>query len=582
MSSSVEQIKERLGIADVIGSYIKIQKAGANFKALCPFHSEKTPSFHISPSRSSYYCFGCGEKGDIFSFVQKFEGLDFPGALRLLGERAGVPVVYERKETRGERERLYDVLEKATEFFEKHLGEEPRQYLAGRGLSPESVRAWRIGYAPAPETDGWRALLSHLRSSGFSDKEIEQAGLVKRPDGTEGKDLYDRFRGRVMFPINDSVGRVIAFSGRIFPEDKTGAEKTGKYINSPETDLFVKSKTLYGFDKAKGSIRKADFSILVEGQMDVILAHQGGFPNAIALSGTALSPEHLTALGRLSKRMVIALDADNAGISSTGKGARAALPLGFDVKVAALPSGLDPADLISKNKEAFRKAVREAKHIVDFYLETLKARIPDERKLRLEVERVVLPYIADIESAIDQAHFVSRVAEALSIAEEPVWLEVRKRGTEKKTEKKAYVPPAEAQKVADPRTLLGERLFGLFFWQEALKTPLLDISSLEKEMKRLLGDENFESLRSSCRKDSEKLIFAAEAFFEKSPDIAASRDELLENLEKDILKSRLEFISVKLKKAEEEKNHESVSELSREHNEISKKLQALKNRSISL
>ena len=176
MGTSVEQIKERLGIAEVLGSYLKLQKAGGNYKALCPFHSEKTPSFHISPSRNSYYCFGCGEKGDIFSFVQKFEGLDFKGALRLLGERAGIPVVFEREESRGEREKLYALLETAALFFERNLTEESASYLKGRGLSDESIRLWRIGYA----TPDWRALLFHVRKLGYSDMEIEKAGLARR------------------------------------------------------------------------------------------------------------------------------------------------------------------------------------------------------------------------------------------------------------------------------------------------------------------------------------------------------------------------------------------------------------------
>src|SRR3989344_863033 len=565
MGTSVEQIKERLGIAEVLGSYLKLQKAGANYKALCPFHSEKTPSFHISPSRNSYYCFGCGEKGDIFSFVQKFEGLDFVGALKLLGERAGVPVVFERGESRGEREKLHALLETAALFFERNLTEESTSYLKGRGLSDESIRLWRIGYA-VPD---WRALLFHLRKLGYSDTEIEKAGLAKRPDDAKGKDVYDRFRGRIMFPIADHSGRVIAFSGRIFPDDKGAA----KYINSPETELFVKSKVLYGFDKAKGHIRKANFSILVEGQMDLVLAHQAGFKNTIALSGTALSGEHLASLGRLSKRMVIALDADSAGIASAGKGARIALAEGFDIKVAKLPSGLDPADAIAKDPEIFRGAVREAKHIIDFYLEILKGRIDDARKLRLEVERVVLPFVAQIQSAIDQAHFVARVAEVLSIGEEPVWTEVRKLRTEDTSAKKEM--PEEASRAQKGRReTLVERLFGLLFWQENAEKPLIEVEPLRKSLEELLKDR-FTFLKDVFEKERERAVFAAEEFFGDA-DIEAASKELVVGLEEENLKEELLALSVSLREAEKKKDEAEVLALSKRHNDLSRKLHLLR------
>ena len=565
MGTSVEQIKERLGIAEVLGSYLKLQKAGGNYKALCPFHSEKTPSFHISPSRNSYYCFGCGEKGDIFSFVQKFEGLDFKGALRLLGERAGIPVVFERGESRGEREKLYALLETAALFFERNLTEESASYLKGRGLSDESIRLWRIGYA-APD---WRALLFHVRKLGYSDMEIEKAGLAKRPDDAKGKDAYDRFRGRIMFPIADQSGRVIAFSGRIFPDDKTAA----KYINSPETKLFVKSKILYGFDKAKGHIRKANFSILVEGQMDLVLAHQAGFKNTIALSGTALSGEHLASLGRLSKRMVIALDADSAGIASAGKGARIALAEGFDIKVAKLPSGLDPADAIAKDPEIFRGAVREAKHIIDFYLEILKGRIDDARKLRLEVERVVLPFVAQIQSAIDQAHFVARVAEVLSIGEEPVWTEVRKLRTEDTSAKKE-MPEETSRAQKGRRETLAERLFGLLFWQENAEKPLIEVEPLRKSLEELLKDR-FTFLKDVFEKERERAVFAAEEFFGDA-DIEAASKELVVGLEEENLKEELLALSVSLREAEKKKDEAEILALSKRHNDLSRKLHLLR------
>ncbi len=284
MNSPVQQIKERLSIEEVVSSYIKLDRAGANLKARCPFHNEKTPSFFVSPDRGSYYCFGCGAKGDIFTFIEEFEGLDFKGALKILAERAGVPLVQYNKEKEGEKERLYKAMEEATKFFEKNLVEnqEALKYLRERGLENKTIRDFRIGFVK----NDWRELYSHLQMIGFTDIEIEKAGLAKKTE----KGMYDRFRGRIMFPISDSSGRIIAFSGRILEDDG----KSAKYLNSPETPIFNKSSVLFGIDKAKDSIRKNNFSILVEGQMDLILSHQAGFKNTVASSGTAMTDSILS------------------------------------------------------------------------------------------------------------------------------------------------------------------------------------------------------------------------------------------------------------------------------------------------
>ena len=259
MNSPVQKIKERLSIEDVVSSYIKLDQAGSNLKANCPFHNEKTPSFFVSPDRGSYYCFGCGAKGDIFSFVEEFEGLDFKGALKILANKAGVVLEQYNTEEESEKERLYRAMEEATKFYSQNLtkNEKAREYLKSRGLTENSIEDFRIGFAK----DDWRELYNYLRSKNFTDKEIELAGLAKKSE----KGYYDRFRGRIMFPISDSSGRVIAFSGRLFIDDG----KSAKYLNSTDTPIFSKSAVLYGLDKAKDSIRKNNFSILVEGQFEI-------------------------------------------------------------------------------------------------------------------------------------------------------------------------------------------------------------------------------------------------------------------------------------------------------------------------
>jgi DNA primase len=306
-------------VVDVIQSYIKLQKAGSNFKANCPFHNEKTPSFFVSPAREVWHCFGCGAGGDLIEFVKKIEGVEFPETLQILADRAGIELKKEDPRFRSEKTRLFKLMEAAAGFYESRLEENnaAQEYLAERGLKPETIKNFCIGYAP----DAWREAVSHLYVCGFTDEEIKKAGLGI-PSPRDGK-VYDRFRGRIMFPINDFSGRIIGFSGRIVPfaaktiKNKDGAEPA-KYINTPQTALYDKSRALYGFDKAKLMIRKEDACIIVEGQMDVAMAHQAGVKNVVGISGTALTEWQYQAVSRLASRLIISLDKDLAGIARSG------------------------------------------------------------------------------------------------------------------------------------------------------------------------------------------------------------------------------------------------------------------------
>ena len=424
--TDTELVKEKLNMVDVVSPYVKLTRAGKYWKGTCPFHKEKTPSFMVSPERGFYHCFGCGKGGDIFTFIEEIEGLDFKGALTLLAEKAGVRLTHEHAsvDTKA-RERVYSALEAARVFFVSTLDKNPRAtaYLTERGITPESRALWSLGYAP----EGWHVLLEALRDQGFTDLEIEHAGLAKRPDAEEGKDvsrLYDRFRGRIMFPRRARERRTIAFPGRIFPN----ADDVAKYLNSPETSVFTKSKVLYGLDLARSAIRKYNFVILVEGQVDLIMAHQSGYQNAVATSGTAFTEEHAALLMRTTPNIVIAYDGDRAGVAATGRAALIALKAGMNVKVAAMPPGEDPADVIRRDVGIWKAAVKRATHIVDFYLEYLANSGYNSRDLKLEVSRTVLPYVAMIGNAIDRAHFVSRVAAALGVPESAVSAEVTKVG----------------------------------------------------------------------------------------------------------------------------------------------------------
>ncbi len=464
MASTVEQVKERLNIVDVISQYVKLTKAGRNYRGLSPFKKEKTPSFYVSPDKGMYYDFSSNQGGDIFTFVQTMEGVDFKGALKILAERAGVELRPEPQGARDAREREYALLEEATQFYETKLSEntDALDYLEGRGLTRATMRSFRLGYAP----DGWTTVLDHLTSKKYTRAELERVGIIKQ--GDRGS-YYDRFRSRIMFPIMDTAGRIIAFSGRIFgpaADDKENA----KYLNSPETSLFEKGRVLYGYHKAKHAIRTNNFAILVEGQMDLVLCHQAGYANTVAVSGTGLTDRHLALLERLSTNLLLALDADAAGVASMERAAHLALPRGMDVKVARVRVGKDPADCIKEDVNAWRKTVREAVHVIPFFLDELEERHShaERRTFELKARDTVLPLIAEVKSPVDKAHFVRLVADRLALPEEAVREELRlvvKSMAQARTE--AEPAPETPRKKPTPREELERVLAGLLFYADS-------------------------------------------------------------------------------------------------------------------
>ncbi len=406
MGGNVEEIKQRLDIAEVVGGYIKLEKSGINFKAKCPFHTEKTPSFFVSTNRQGYYCFGCGEKGDIFTFVEKMEGVDFKEALKILADKAGVELKNDRSSEKRDNSRLYQALEEATKYYQERLRQNPEaeKYLKSRGISEESIKSWRLGFAD----DDWRLLRTKLNSLGYSDLELTQAGLIKKSVERESSEPYDVFRGRLMFPIFDTRGEVVAFSGRALSKDTEP-----KYLNSPDTELFNKSETLYGFDKAKEEIRKKDYTILVEGQLDLVLSHQSGVKNTVASSGTAFTQGHLEKLKKLSSRILLAFDGDEAGMKASERSTLLAHSLGMEVKIAQIPKGLDPADMVKEDSESWKTALREAKSAVETFIEYVLSVERDANKVSRLVERKILPIIAVMTSKFEKENAVSKVASLL-------------------------------------------------------------------------------------------------------------------------------------------------------------------------
>src|SRR4051794_19325626 len=376
-TQTIEQIAAANDIVEVIGTYFPLKRAGSTFKALCPFHQEKTPSFTVSPSRQTFDCFGCGAGGSVFRFVMEYEHLDFPAAVRKLATRAGVTVVDERGVAGGDRQyetrrKLLKLHAEAAEWFHENLikreiGEQARKYLKQRGITGEIAKRWQLGYAP----DEWDAFGSWARGQGYDVPELVASGLIKTKDDEQTSNLnprssYDRFRNRIMFPICNREGEVIAFSGRLLQEQEAAA----KYLNSPETPLFRKGNVLFGLHKSKRALIEANCAIVCEGQLDLISLFEAGITNVVAPQGTAFTENQARVLKRFVNEVVLCFDADAAGRKAAERSLDALLQNDLSVKVAEMPPGEDPDSLIrSEGKEGFEKRIGAARDFFDYWIE---------------------------------------------------------------------------------------------------------------------------------------------------------------------------------------------------------------------
>ncbi|MSU57343.1 MAG: DNA primase [Pedosphaera sp.] len=368
-----EQIRAASDIVDVIGGYVPLKRAGANFTALCPFHKEKTPSFNVNPQKQIFHCFGCHKGGDVFTFVKEYENIGFMDALRRLAERAKIPLEFDNapgaQESRHLKDQLLQIHEQITQRWQSCLANEAagqlaRDYLAKRGVSAEAVKLFRLGAAP----DAWDDTVNWAKSKGYDPALVEKAGLILKKEGAENH--YDRFRGRLMFPICDEQGRVVGFSGRIL----SGDEKTAKYVNSPETPIFTKSKVFFGLDKSKRAILDAGFAIVCEGQLDLIACFMAGVQNIVAPQGTAFTEQHARIIKRYVDEVVLCFDSDNAGQNAAVRSLDSLLASGLAVRVAVVPAPHDPDSFIKANGgEAFQKLIEGAEGFFDYYLNRLCA-----------------------------------------------------------------------------------------------------------------------------------------------------------------------------------------------------------------
>jgi DNA primase len=429
----IADIKSRLDVVDVVGQKVTLKKAGSTFKGLCPFHSEKSPSFVVFPDKGNYHCFGCGANGDIFSFVMKTENIEFPDALRELANRAGIELKPRRGDdgTGKHRGELIQLLDQATLFYQQALrrpdGQAARDYLEKRGISQSTIDQFRIGWAP----DRWDSLYQYLVERGGDPALIASAGLTAERE-TGG--YYDRFRGRLMFPIVGDRGDLVGFGGRLL------ASGEPKYLNSPQTDLFDKGATLFGIDQARTTIKATNRATIVEGYVDVLIAHQYGFKDVVASLGTALTERQVQALKRLTRTLVLALDADSAGDIAVLRGlevarqvygdAQVAVPLpqglvrlesrlGADILIADLPRGRDPDEIIRENTNDWRSIVDDARSVVDYYFEVVLGGADlKSAKGTATAVRQLLPIISEVRDTVQQALYLQRLSDRVHIAEQ--------------------------------------------------------------------------------------------------------------------------------------------------------------------
>ena len=453
-SSTTELIKEKLDIIDFLRGYLNLRPAGKNWKALCPFHREKTPSFMVSPERQSWHCFGCGAGGDIFGFLMRYENLEFGEALRILAERAGVEL---RRLSPNEYKYtglLFDLNNVAKEFFRNALEncEPAKKYLAERKLKPETIEEFELGFAPnEPE-----ALVRHLLNSGCAPDDVIRAGLILKND--RGL-LYDRFRGRIIFPIHGHFGKVVGFAGRILPQFDTG--ELGKYVNSPETPIFNKSRTLYGLWKSRNFIRDAKAVFLVEGQMDFLMSWQAGVKNVVASSGTALTDDHLKALRRLTDEIYLSFDADEAGAAAAERAIDLAEASDFGVKVVSFSKFKDPAEAAEVGAGELTTAMASAVEAPIFYFDRYLPRVAGsdfhERKA-LKNLRLVLAKIKNISSPVARSFWINELGKRAGISEKILIEEAEKLQPVSDRTRAVEEESKAPARILTRRELVGERL----------------------------------------------------------------------------------------------------------------------------
>ncbi|MGW8312107.1 MAG: DNA primase [Desulfuromonadales bacterium] len=442
----IQEIRERLDIVDVISSYLPLKRSGVNHQGLCPFHQEKTPSFNVNSARQIFHCFGCGVGGNVFSFVMRMEGLSFPDAVRLLGQKAGVEVEEEalspsESRRREARKRLVKINEAAGAFYHRQLLEDEsgapgRRYLRQRGFEGETVRSFQLGFA----SESWDSLANHLAGRNFAGEDVRQAGLI-RP-GKQGRGDYDLFRNRLLFPIHDQQGQLVAFGGRVLDDSLP------KYINSPETEVYHKGQILYGLYQARDAIRHRGEVLVVEGYFDVLALHRAGFPAAVAPCGTALTVEHARLLKRYTDKVILIFDQDTAGRQATFRAMDALLPAGLAVSVVAMPAGEDPDSLLkNRGEESFRSCLAAARPVLEVFIED-QLQISDQSiEGRARAAEQSMERIRRLPGDLERSLYLKHLASLTGLDLELLQSKVRAAPSNQSTSRRAVAPGPRAHRI---------------------------------------------------------------------------------------------------------------------------------------
>jgi len=588
MADQVEEVKSKTDIVAVIGEHIELKKAGRNFKALCPFHSEKTPSFVVSPELQIYKCFGCGESGDAISFLEQYEGMEFYEALKFLADRAGVKLKPFSGSKGSAREKLYQINTLANHFYSyvllKHsAGKLALNYLLkDRGLKLDTIKTFKLGYSPnAP-----LALKSYLvDKKKITISDLEKVGIVY----SFGRGPVDRFRGRVIFPLFDHRGNISGFAGRTLPGAKTDM---AKYINSPETDIYQKSKLLYGLNTTRAEIKKKKFAVVVEGELDMISSWQSGIKNVVAIKGSALTQEQVKLLSRYSQKLVMALDADVAGDDAARRGIEIAEREGLDVRVARLGKYKDPDDMARKNPKALKESVKNAVGVWDFIIDYVFSKHKRTGgATKAAVSREIVPVLSSIKDKIVQAHYVELVAKKLGVPTDAVVKQIETASRVRKPESREVVVTNRETKTR--RELLEERLLSVGFRYDPAVLLKRDYKSLVKgSLCRRILEELGDYLKK--KKQFDPSIFASklpkelaggftEMVLRDIEDIDEEKPEALEReltaIKKELkatgIKTELEKVAEQVKVFEENKENKKLKKAQEKFGKLTKKLHEL-------
>lgn len=590
-SSDIDEIKSRVNIVDAIGEYVRLTKAGTNWKALCPFHQEHTPSFTVSEEKQLWHCFGCSRGGDLFRFVMEMEGVTFREALVQLAARAGVELKTSRhaqQETQ-DKQRTTEIVELATKFYEKQLWDGSGKnailsYLHDRGIHDETLKMFRIGFAP----DGWRNLHDFLKSRGYAEFEMERTGMIIKNQNSHLKNqsFYDRFRNRIMFPIMDHQGHAVGFSARIAPG---GDESQAKYINTPETALYHKSEILYGINHAKQAIKNVGTTLIVEGNADVLAVHQAGHHNVVAVSGTALTEQHLVTLKRYAPAVTLFFDMDRAGIEATRKSALLCFSKGMTVSIVALPHGKDAAELAQEDPELLRRAIVGAKDAMAYFFDHIVAHhaLADAGS-RAAAIRQILEIIASFQSPVEQAHWIAKAAIICGVAEQALFDELRawkkehhrtpSRGEPKENPQHDRLAPSTRTALL-VRHFLGLMLADGAIWKDMIEDPAAQQSLGQNDFFALLAREgnncgySASVLLSATAEEevqtelhnfltaAQQMIAAQEAERTQPIDHAAYAREIFADLQAEMRRERRKKITQAIADAEARKDAVAVQKL---------------------